>query len=86
MAMYFNQPDSAGHKGGPFSTLVNTALGEVDKAIGRLWEGLQKRGVAECVNIMITSDHGMTSYDSSDLVVVNQVSHMTPVTWWWLIR
>lgn len=73
MAMYFNEPDHSGHQYGPDSAEVNTALGVVDEALGRLWEGLQNRSIEECVNIMIVSDHGMSRYNSSDLVHVNEV-------------
>lgn len=74
MTLYFNQPDTAGHQGGPNSTLVNQAIQEVDDAIGRLWEGLVERNISECVNIMIVSDHGMSAFNASQLVVASEVS------------
>lgn len=71
--MYFSEPDHAGHTHGPNSAEVNTALGQVDEAIRRLWEGLQEKGIEECVNIMIVSDHGMSAFNSSDLVNIGEV-------------
>ena len=76
MALYFNEPDRAGHKGGPNSSLVDDALKKVDEALTRLWEGLEQRGISNCVNILITSDHGMSKVDYGDVVDINDVS------WW----
>ena len=55
---------------------MNTSLGEVDEAIGRLWEGLQRRNISDCVNIMIVSDHGMSLYNNSTFVNVDDVSRL----------
>ncbi len=57
--LYLDIVDEKGHKFGPDSAEVNTALGEVDSAIGRLRSELQRRGIA--ANIVIVSDHGMVS-------------------------
>ena len=56
---------------------VNAALSRVDNTMKSLFEGLKERGVEDCVNIIIVSDHGMTAYDSSKLVTLNSVSSLT---------
>lgn len=74
--MYFNEPDHTGHQKGPDSAALNSTLGVVDEAIGRLWEGLKQRNISDCVNVMIVSDHGMTPTNTSEVVYANEVSSL----------
>ena len=37
---------------------MDAALGFVDEAIETLFYGLRKRGILDCVNVMLVSDHG----------------------------
>ena len=127
MMAYFEQPDIAGHEGGPnsqkvavvalsmpslrpllahsllpspslslsfslslppslslspFSPLsytlsilqVNEILTYLDQTVESLFAGLKERGVEECVNVIIVSDHGMTTYDPNKLAVIDSVS------------
>lgn len=53
---------------------VNVSLSYVDKTMESLFAGLKQRGVEECVNIIIVSGHGMTTYNSSKLVNLTEVS------------
>ena len=57
---------------------VDAALSRVDDTMKSLFDGLKERGVEDCVNLIIVSDHGMTAYNSSKLVKLNNVS--TPTT------
>ncbi|XP_068933490.1 ectonucleotide pyrophosphatase/phosphodiesterase family member 3 [Petaurus breviceps papuanus] len=57
--LYIEEPDSAGHEGGPVSGNVITALEKADKAFGMLMEGLKQRNLHNCVNIILLADHGM---------------------------
>jgi len=59
--LYLEQVDHAGHDDGPDSPEVNAAMGEVDAALARLVDGLKARGLFDRANIVIVSDHGMTS-------------------------
>jgi ectonucleotide pyrophosphatase/phosphodiesterase family protein 1/3 len=52
---------------------VNTALSRVDDTMKSLFDGLKERGVEDCVNIIIVSDHGMATYNSSRLVHLKEV-------------
>lgn len=92
MTLYFSRVDSEGHENGPTSDSVATALREVDGFIQQLLDGLSERNVSDAVNLIITSDHGMspTSRDRAivlddyidledvHLVDVNPVAMMTP--------
>ena len=53
---------------------MNGALSKVNNTIKSLFAGLKERGVEDCVNLIIISDHGMTAYNSSKLVKLNSVS------------
>ena len=59
--LYLEQVDHAGHEDGPDSTDVNAAMREIDAALARLVDGLKTRGLFDRANIVIVSDHGMTS-------------------------
>ena len=47
------------------SPQVSTTLKNVDEIFVQLWEGLERRGISQCVNIIV-SDHGISAYNSSD--------------------
>jgi ectonucleotide pyrophosphatase/phosphodiesterase family protein 1/3 len=58
LTMYLNEPDHAGHEGGPDSVQVDAALGRVDEVIEDLIVELKMRGIYDCINIIVVSDHG----------------------------
>jgi len=37
---------------------VNQSITMVDKSLGQLLDGLKDRNILDCVNVIITSDHG----------------------------
>ncbi|HKP67415.1 MAG TPA: ectonucleotide pyrophosphatase/phosphodiesterase [Casimicrobiaceae bacterium] len=59
--LYLEQVDHAGHNDGPDSPAVNAAMREIDAALARLVDGLKTRGLFERTNLVIVSDHGLTS-------------------------
>mmetsp|Transcript_5252 Transcript_5252/g.7757 ORF Transcript_5252/g.7757 Transcript_5252/m.7757 type:complete len:461 (+) Transcript_5252:38-1420(+) len=61
LAVYFDEVDTAGHDFGPGSKEVKEAIVNVDKAIGLLMNWLKTELVDEFIDIIITSDHGMTA-------------------------
>lgn len=44
---------------------VDEAVGEVDAILQTLFVGLAERNISNCVNVMIVSDHGMSTSDVS---------------------
>eukprot|EP00123_Amoebidium_parasiticum_P010907 comp20401_c0_seq1/m.25820 comp20401_c0_seq1/g.25820 ORF comp20401_c0_seq1/g.25820 comp20401_c0_seq1/m.25820 type:complete len:522 (-) comp20401_c0_seq1:765-2330(-) len=58
---YFNLVDEVGHRYGPDSKEVNDSLVMVDKGVGKLIEGIRTSGLANQVDLIILSDHGMAS-------------------------
>lgn len=58
ITLYFDQPDHAGHQGGPESEEVSDQLLDVDDMLSRLMDTLYHKGLHNCVNIVIIADHG----------------------------
>ena len=61
VTLYFEQVDLAGHDFGPGSPQYAQAVRQVDAAIGRLDEGVARSGLAGAVDMVIVSDHGMST-------------------------
>jgi len=68
LALYFEDTDDAGHEG-PDLPAVADAVRRIDGWIGELMAGLDARRLADRVNIVLVSDHGMAS-TSIDRVVM----------------
>lgn len=73
ITLYFDTVDTAGHRFGPDSTELNIAVQEVDGAIGRLLEGMARRGLREHTNIVIVSDHGMAPISAQQIVDLDAI-------------
>jgi predicted AlkP superfamily pyrophosphatase or phosphodiesterase len=68
--LYFEDVDHAGHDFGPSSQELKDAVAGVDRAIGKLLDGLAERKMADKVNIIIVSDHGMSQLSRERLDVL----------------
>ncbi|XP_054716922.1 venom phosphodiesterase-like [Uloborus diversus] len=75
--MHFSQPDAAGHFFGPDSDEVNYALKIVDDVIARLVLGLQWRNLTGCVDMIISSDHGMSDVRCNRSINVENFVNIT---------
>ncbi|KAI4352712.1 hypothetical protein L6164_006934 [Bauhinia variegata] len=74
MTLYFEDPDHQGHQVGPDDPLITEAVAEIDRLIGRLIEGLEKRGIFEDVNIIMVGDHGMVGTCDKKLIFLNDLA------------
>jgi predicted AlkP superfamily pyrophosphatase or phosphodiesterase len=79
ITLYFDPVDHAGHMGGPGSAAVDTALTQVDAAIGRLLEGLAARGLAGRSNLLIVADHGMADISPERVVWLDDFADLAHV-------
>lgn len=61
ITLYFESPDTPGHETGPDAPQITVAVARIDDMIGRLFEGLGKRGLAEDVTVILVGDHGMVA-------------------------
>jgi hypothetical protein len=63
MAVYSSDLDSAGHDNGAESPIIGSTLAESDRQLGRLVQATKDVGIYGEVAWLLTSDHGMTSWD-----------------------
>jgi len=73
LTLYFSDVDSAGHDFSPDSPGTRDAVLKVDAVIGRLIDGLKKRGIWTDVNLIIVSDHGMATENPKDTIVLDEL-------------
>jgi predicted AlkP superfamily pyrophosphatase or phosphodiesterase len=76
VALYLEMVDGAGHDYGPEAPQTRKAVREMDAAVGRLIEALQRKGMLERVNVVVVSDHGMAAVLPGHVVAVED---MVPV-------
>jgi len=57
ISLYLQETDDTGHRKGPESPEIDTAIRATDAAIGRLTAALRTRGID--ANLIVASDHGM---------------------------
>jgi predicted AlkP superfamily pyrophosphatase or phosphodiesterase len=65
--------DHEGHEHGPDSEAVNRAAALVDAAIGRLRDGLTRRGLFAGANLVIVADHGMAAVPPDHFVYLDDL-------------
>ncbi|XP_070556777.1 ectonucleotide pyrophosphatase/phosphodiesterase family member 5-like [Ptychodera flava] len=66
--LYFNEPDHTGHTSGPESDEILDVIRLCDDTIGYLIQRLQEADLYQKINILITSDHGMTEISPDRLI------------------
>jgi arylsulfatase A-like enzyme len=59
----YGATDHAGHNHGPESAEVKSAVLGIDRAIGRLIQGLKDLGIYDDTLITVNADHGMSGYE-----------------------
>ncbi|XP_021564994.1 ectonucleotide pyrophosphatase/phosphodiesterase family member 7 [Carlito syrichta] len=79
VTLYFGEPDSTGHKYGPESQERKEMVRQVDRTVGYLRDTIEIHGLTDRLNLIITSDHGMTTIDkeASDLVEFHKFPNFT---------
>jgi predicted AlkP superfamily pyrophosphatase or phosphodiesterase len=92
ITVYFQDVDVASHAVGPGGARTDTAIAQVDSAIGAIDDGIARLGLRDRVNLVIVSDHGMAearpertiylddyvSFDSVDVVDWTPVAAIRP--------
>ena len=71
ITLYFSDVDDAGHEFGPDAEETRYAVLNTDRYVRQLIDGLSARGIADRVNIIIFSDHGMATRDQRNAVVMD---------------
>ncbi|XP_008327381.1 ectonucleotide pyrophosphatase/phosphodiesterase family member 7-like [Cynoglossus semilaevis] len=68
VSMYFGEPDGTGHRYGPDSPQIKEMVKQVDRTVGYIRHMAEQRGLTDSLNIIITSDHGMSNVYRNGLV------------------
>ncbi|KAJ9688168.1 hypothetical protein PVL29_014076 [Vitis rotundifolia] len=74
MTLYFEDPDHQGHQVGPDDPEITDAVARIDRMIGRLIQGLEKRGVFDDVTIIMVGDHGMVGTCDKKLIFLEDLA------------
>ncbi|XP_071132341.1 ectonucleotide pyrophosphatase/phosphodiesterase family member 5-like [Mytilus edulis] len=67
--LYFHEPDATGHAFGPDSPQIIEKVQAMDKILGYLLDKFDSHNLTNKVNLILTSDHGMTTIDTANKVV-----------------
>lgn len=73
IAAYVPNVDSDGHLYGPNSTEIRTTINDVDTMLDQLFQGLDARNLTDIVNVVVVSDHGMATTDTSRLIQLEDI-------------
>ncbi|EOY30474.1 hypothetical protein QUC31_020249 [Theobroma cacao] len=84
MTLYFEDPDHQGHQVGPDDPEITEAVARIDRMIGRLIDGLEKRGVFEDVTIIMVGDHGMVGTCDKKLIFLEDLAPWTEIPKEWV--
>ena len=71
LTLYFGGVDDAGHAHGPDAPETAVAVAEVDRALARLLDGLAARGLADRLDLVVVSDHGMAAMRADRVVFLD---------------
>ncbi|KAL0937645.1 ectonucleotide pyrophosphatase phosphodiesterase family member 1 [Colletotrichum truncatum] len=81
IAAYVPNVDSDGHRYGPNSTEIRSTIQAADAMMDQLFLGLEQRNLTGIVNVIVVSDHGMATTDTTrvlqleDLVDASKIEH-----------
>ncbi|KAL8872226.1 MAG: hypothetical protein Q9174_002106 [Haloplaca sp. 1 TL-2023] len=73
IAAYVPNVDADGHLYGPNSTEIRDTIQSVDNMLHHLFTGLEQRNLAEIVNVVVVSDHGMATTSTDRLVQLDDL-------------
>lgn len=71
ITQYFSEVDHAGHFFGPDSPQVDSAIAQVDSAVGAIVDGIARMHLDGRVNVIVLADHGMAAISPSRVVFLD---------------
>ena len=66
--LYFDEPDSDGHKYGPENTDLIPTIKYMDNILGYILDEIKKLDIADEINLVLVSDHGMTTISQDKII------------------
>jgi predicted AlkP superfamily pyrophosphatase or phosphodiesterase len=80
ITLYFHETDSYGHKFGPNSVEIDTAITLLDSMLGILNHELKRINLYDSTNVIVISDHGMTEISENKIINVEEILSNFPVS------
>jgi predicted AlkP superfamily pyrophosphatase or phosphodiesterase len=77
--LYFDFVDRRGHSYGPNSPEVDEAVHEMDELLGYLLDKMDENGLAETLNLILVSDHGMTELSEERVIFLEEIISLDDV-------
>ena len=68
--LYFSEPDHSGHMFGPESMEVANEITQSDQLLGYLLNRLDSLKIKDMINLIIVSDHGMSTVTNEKLIFI----------------
>ncbi|CAN9514467.1 unnamed protein product [Ophioblennius macclurei] len=68
VTLYYGEPDNVGHAKGPDHADRKVIIRQIDRTVGYLRDAIEHHGLTDSLNVIITSDHGMTTVKKRPLV------------------
>ncbi len=84
VTLYFEDPDHQGHETGPDAPQITDAVVHIDAMIGRLLDGLEKRGVLQDVTLMLVGDHGMVGNCDDKMIYLEDLAPWIHIPHKWI--
>lgn len=79
ITLYFSDTDTWGHRVGPQGLELDSVIHELDAAIGMLLDSLKARDSVDEVNMIVTSDHGMTATSDDRVIFLDDYINLEDV-------
>ncbi len=78
--LYFHEPDWTGHEYGPNSVETVKQIQIMDGIIGTIMKKAKKLSIADKLNVLIVSDHGMTEVHPEQTIDLSAYADLSGVT------
>lgn len=82
VTLYYGEPDNVGHRKGPDHPDRKTIIQQIDRTIGYLRKAIDWHHLTDSLNVIITSDHGMTTVKKKpqvDEIILNKYVNLFQV-------
>ncbi len=71
--LYFDEPDSDGHRFGPENPDLIPTIKYMDDILGYILDGIEKLDIADDINLVLVSDHGMTTISQDRIIYLDDL-------------
>lgn len=70
--LYFDEPDATSHRFGPLGDKTREIVAELDSIVVNMYRNLRALPYGDKINIIVTSDHGMTEISNERFIAWDQ--------------